>query len=313
MIYVEISGRMGNQMFSYAMARSLQRQIPRQQDSPIAFDFSRFQRNRNDVGWENALVNYKCSTNIVEDNRKMSIIQRLLLKAYFSQKNRKGVIDTNRNELDRFERKWRDFLVYFGIYLCSFNYHEFKIKPMAKNILIMGWYESPKYFDGIDDVLKKEFKPIDMSFNNDIMNMIDDIENCESVCVGIRRGDFQDQNNREYCFVCDESYYEKAIKKMENIVKSAKFYFFTDDPDWVKEQLNLPSDSVVVGDNLTKYDNKLYIMSLCKHFIISNSSYVWWSQHLSENPNKKVIAPDRWRNYDYNLNTDIYEDNWIII
>lgn len=54
-------------------------------------------------------------------------------------------------------------------------------------------------------------------------------------------------------------------------------------------------------------------MSQCKHFIISNSTYVWWAQHLSDYPDKIVIAPDRWRNNTPETHTGIYENNWKLI
>ena len=54
------------------------------------------------------------------------------------------------------------------------------------------------------------------------------------------------------------------------------------------------------------------LMSLCKHNIISNSSYSWWAAWLNSNTNKTVIAPSKWFTESKPLD-DLYPNNWIII
>ena len=53
-------------------------------------------------------------------------------------------------------------------------------------------------------------------------------------------------------------------------------------------------------------------MSLCKHNIIANSSFSWWGAWLNQNPEKIVIAPEKWfvdieKN---NTTKDLIPENW---
>lgn len=82
MIYVEILGRMGNQMLSYAMARKLQSKDPKQN---IAFDFSNFEFN--DETWINYMEHFKCSNNVQIEKRKLNLVQRSVLHMYYKKEN----------------------------------------------------------------------------------------------------------------------------------------------------------------------------------------------------------------------------------
>ncbi|MCX6713678.1 MAG: alpha-1,2-fucosyltransferase, partial [Candidatus Vogelbacteria bacterium] len=56
---------------------------------------------------------------------------------------------------------------------------------------------------------------------------------------------------------------------------------------------------------------ELVLMSKCKHNIIANSSFSWWSAWLNQNPNKIVIAPDIWFNNNSIRIEDIIPPSWI--
>ena len=56
---------------------------------------------------------------------------------------------------------------------------------------------------------------------------------------------------------------------------------------------------------------KLTYMSICKHFILSNSSFSWWAQYLSDYKDKIIIAPDKWFAVDVPCN--IYQPEWLLL
>lgn len=120
-----------------------------------------------------------------------------------------------------------------------------------------------------------------------------EIEECESVAIHVRKG----KNYQSYIWyqnTCSMDYYRKTILQMKEKLQHPKFYVFTDNVDWVKENFQEIEYTLLKGNPADGYGNHfdMQLMSLCKHNIISNSTYSWWSAFLNQNPGKVVIAPE---------------------
>ena len=93
--------------------------------------------------------------------------------------------------------------------------------------------------------------------------------------------------------------------------KEICFYLFSDEPEKIKPGL-FPDNSVVVDCNQGEDAwQDMYLMSLCNHNIIANSSFSWWGAWLNQHENKIITAPYRW--YNTMLAPDILPENWIRI
>ena len=104
-------------------------------------------------------------------------------------------------------------------------------------------------------------------------------------------------------------YYEKALAEFDD---DQPVIVFSDSPEWVKEQEFFADDRFLISENS---DNRvdMCLMSLCDDFIIANSSFSWWAAWLSNNSNKKVIAPVQWFGTGYtkkNDTKDLIPDDW---
>ena len=177
--------------------------------------------------------------------------------------------------------------------------------------LIIGTWQSEKYFIDISAGLRKEFcfKIPDDSVNKEI---IEKIKNSNSVSIHIRRGDYLSKEwISSHSVIKSLAYYENAINYIESHIANPHYFIFSDDMDWVEKNLKL-SRCTYINNNKDKNSYvDMYLMSLCQHNIIANSTFSWWGAWLNISENKIVIMPNKWLN-DRNCE-DIYPENWISI
>ena len=161
-----------------------------------------------------------------------------------------------------------------------------------------GCFEDPIYFDDIKDILLSEFTPRHPLLEKN-KRMMQDIQKTNSVCLSVRRGDFESNADvKKLQSVCDRQYFEAAIEVIKKNIENPVFFMFSDDIEWVKN--NIHTECITYyEDGTDPVWEKLRLMSACKHFIVSNSTFSWWTQYLSANENKVVVSPSRWFNNDY--------------
>lgn len=174
-------------------------------------------------------------------------------------------------------------------------FNDFKNKILVKiGLKKNGFWQNEKYFKNIENDIKKEFtlkNPPDEKFQD----ILQKIENTTSVSIHIRRGDYiENPKTNSYHGICDLEYYSQAIDTIKNQVNNPSFFIFSDDIEWAKKNLITSYPTFWVSDLKGKDYEELYLMSLCKHSIIANSTFSWWAAWLNKNPNKIVIAPKQW-------------------
>ncbi len=199
----------------------------------------------------------------------------------------------------------------YYLYIKQYDlYFNEKILVKKGNIYLDGYWQSENYFREIRNIIIKDFL---IKTKPDKRNklMLEKIENSNSVCIHIRRGDYiSNKKTSEVHGACSLKYYYNAVKIILKKVKNPTFFIFSDDSQWTKENLKLKYLTIYVNINSPKkgYED-LRLMSNCKYFIIANSSFSWWGAWLSNNPNKIVCAPKRWfRSADEG---DIVPKSWI--
>lgn len=313
MIFVEMKGRLGNQMFIYAFARYISKLT---NDNELAFDFSFIKEKAKEFdghysGWEDSLKYFNVKPYITEESDKRalfantSITQKIIFTPFLAIKK---ILKTD-NKKYKFEKFYEHVLNSAGIYMAENRYVKM-YSSKSKTKIISGHFESASFFDEIREEVLEAFTPRcpPSKKNNEMYSFI---LNSESVCVSIRRGDFISvPEYRKKHDVCTFEYYQKAINYLKETLNNPKFFIFSDEIDWVKENYKFDCDAEYETGTDPVWE-KLRLMYSCKHFVISNSTFSWWAQYLSKNDEKIVIAPSRWSNDD--RKTDLLKDATLLI
>jgi hypothetical protein len=181
----------------------------------------------------------------------------------------------------------------------------FNFKIIEDNSFLNGYWQSEKYFTEIDSLIREDLK-----IEDDLMNYIINrypILNENTVSLHVRRGDYIKKSN--WHTIQNIDYYKRAYDIIND--NSINILVFSDDINWCKDNFKFDNITYIEGE---KNIVDMYIMSLCKHNIIANSSFSWWGAWLNNNKNKKVIAPVNWFGPQANIYTgDIIPKKWMII
>lgn len=181
----------------------------------------------------------------------------------------------------------------------------FTFKPIDyksnHDYFLNGFWQSEKYFKSVSNLIKLELSPTEDKLN-DLSKKIEG----NSISLHIRRTDYLTSNGFHPTQTIQ--YYQEAIRLIGDY---KNIYIFSDDIEWCKNNLTFKNTVFIEGQSNIE---DLWLMSLCDHNVIANSSFSWWGAWLNNNPNKIVVAPKLWFGEHAGINSgDIVPENWIKI
>lgn len=180
------------------------------------------------------------------------------------------------------------------------------------NVYLSGYWQSEKYFADIANTVEKEFA-FSVIQDGNVASIRDEILAVENaVAVHVRRGDYaQNAHTRSVHGLLSLDYYERALSRIGSEFEGVKAFVFSDDRDWVRENLHtsVPFTVVETGDASAHADFEL--MTRCAHWIIANSSFSWWAAWLGETRESRVIAPRAWFATQTMDGSDVVPDRWL--
>lgn len=302
MIVLTLGGGLGNQMFEYAFVRQLQFKTGDKKIKLNTFYVILYENNKE------ALHNLCLNDSVSVCNKFEKIIYK------YGEKIRRRfwvkIKGYDWNDKDLFYK-----LSPYGIfyYLSVFNKLDYCI-PKTKIKYVYGVYENPHFWTEYKEVIRKELK-VKTEPSEENKRMIKKINETNAVCVHIRRGDYVTNPRWKGLNICGEQYYVQSMEYMKSMVPDCKFFIFSnnhDEIEWIKKNYQFDTFNVEYVDLGNPDYEELRLMYNCKHFVIANSTFSWWAQFLSENPNKIVCAPKYWA-VGLDCSAELYEKNWKII
>ena len=192
----------------------------------------------------------------------------------------------------------------------SFNFNPALFLTCQDNVSLCGCFFSDKYFNHIEKDIRKTytFKP---HILEECVRVRSTVTEGDVIAVQIRRGDYSDPYWN--VGICKLEYYLEALRNIYNRVGKKPVFIFSDDPLWcmsalqgnqyyfivdrmssqprchgnpnmhknsyTEESINIKNRNVIW---VTDHIRSLCLMSLCNHFIISNSTYGIWGAWLAK-------------------------------
>lgn len=178
--------------------------------------------------------------------------------------------------------------------ICELNQLK-QLPPDIEYLILNGYWQGETYFD--KEIAFETYNQLTIkSLPLVNVNLINHLKNSKNaIAIHMRRRDYGHMG------LCKASYYVAGIRYLHTIYPDAEFYVFTDEPNYARHLMrsaNCPFNQVASGSDI----GDLYLMSLCRHFVISNSSYSWWGAWFGEqcqgSRGSIVITPKEWTTID---------------
>jgi Glycosyl transferase family 11 len=265
-IEVLIGSGLGNQMFQYALGRSLSVRL----DRPLILDTSLLFQ---EPGWGFDLRHLRLGRHRV---RKWPFlpwrIRRKLLRVLASQ----GM------EVVR-------WISEPGLQFSP------EVLATDKPCVLKGYWQSERYFDSISGQLREDFVIVTAQDPRSAECQTR-IRNVKSIGLHVRRADYVTLPScNAFHGTCSKEYYDAALQLiLSRLGQDMELFVFSDDMEWARENIQYALPTTYVDWNQGRGYEDMRLMSSCRALIMANSSFSWWAGWLNARPDKLVVAPRQW-------------------
>jgi len=208
-------------------------------------------------------------------------------------------------------------------------FHYKEIPVYDKDILLEGYFQSPKYFEHNINKIRRIIG-IDEKINN-VLTKYPEYTANKTISVHYRMGDYN--NLLAWHPVQPPQYYIDAFKALcgtsvagIDIYDYEILYYCEANDNENVDKYNLEINDALkklygkdlkfkkVADNIPDWE-QLLIMTSSKHYIIGNSTFSWFGAYLSSAINPVICYPNEWfgEHYKGTITDDLFPDSWLKI
>ena len=280
-VFVHVMGGLGNQMFQYAASRAL----AIRNGADLHLDtWSGFTRDKV----------FKRSYELAALPIRARVASRIArIPFWYERLNEKFFAAPT----DLISRRW------WGTYIrevAQQYYDEIAGFRSRRSVWFHGHWQCESYFEEFRDQIAEELlppKPMEANFQR-VAELVD---STNSVAVGIRL--FEEMPGSSKAGVgglTELDFYARAASKLSTNVSNPVFFVFSSKMSPRLQSIELPGPvhHITADNGFADATKSLWILSKCKHHIISNSSFYWWGAWLAEyqRPQTRIIASNRFAN-----------------
>lgn len=277
MVVVKLIGGLGNQLFQCALGIRLAQKL----NTDLKLDVSLFEEQILGYEWAIGLSAFGVNYEMIDSSRLKMVKEE-------------NAVYLDGHKLKYILEKTTGFIP--------------KILDCPDDVFLEGYWQSGKYFENIADTIRKKlqfrFKP-----GRTAKYWREKIKSEKfPVALHVRRSSYMRPLFRWHCGILPVSYYEYCVRELKKSVGDIKIFVFSHELNWARENLKLDAPMEFV-EGCERDVEEMYLMSLCKHNIIANSTFSWWGAWFNLNPNKKIFAPRPWHRDGWGGDT-VAPDDW---
>ena len=169
------------------------------------------------------------------------------------------------------------------------NFFHPEYLTLPDNTHLGAWSrEHEEYFMDFEDDIRQEFTQKDPLSQQSQRWMYKILNDPMPVSLHVRRGDYFRS------FFLSKEYYEYCVGILKENFPQMSIYIFSDDLEWCKRSFNfiVPTYFVDANDERHGWEDMILI-SRCRHHIMSNGTFSWWSVWLDNREGSLVFHPKK--------------------